>query len=109
MNNLKATCTDIGSFNQIRTPKLQNIELVAINLTAEYMSINTELQSFKSLQGAYLEPMIERSVYNKRRRKLFGYTEAVRIRLSEMFSHLADAFIVDPKPIPICNYARAGR
>lgn len=109
LNNLKTTCGDIESFSQIKQPKLSNIELVAINLTAEYMSINTELQLFRCLKGTYLEAMIERSVYNKRRRKLFDYTEAIRKRLSEMFSHFTDAFIVDSKPTPICNYARAGR
>jgi len=109
LNNLKATCADIESFHQVRTPKLSNIELVAINLTAEYMSINTELQLFRYFKGTYLQTMIERSVYNKRRRKLFGYTEAMRKRLSEMFFDFTDAFIVDSKPTPICNYARAGR
>lgn len=109
LNNLKDRCADIESFNQIRTPKLSNIELVALNLTAEYMSINTELQLFRCLKGTYLQTMIERSVYNKRRRKLFGYTEAIRKRISEMFSNFTDAFIVDSKPTPICNYARAGR
>ena len=78
LNNLKDRCADIESFHQIRTPKLSNIELVALNLTAEYMSINTELQLFRCLKGTYLQTMIERSVYNKRRRKLFGYTEAIK-------------------------------
>ena len=30
LNNLKATCGDIESFRQIITPKLSNLELVAI-------------------------------------------------------------------------------
>lgn len=62
LNNLKTTCEDIESFSQIRKPKLSNLELVALNLTAEYMSINTELQLFRCLKGTYLEPMIERSI-----------------------------------------------
>ena len=36
LNNLKNTCGDIESFHQIRTPKLCTLELVALNLTAEY-------------------------------------------------------------------------
>lgn len=55
LNNLKITCSDIDSFTQIRKPKLSNTELVALNLTAEYMSINTELQLFRKLQSTYLE------------------------------------------------------
>ena len=49
LNNLKLTCGDINSFTQIRTPKLNNLELVSLNLTAEYISINTEVQLFRCL------------------------------------------------------------
>ena len=108
-NNLNTTCGDIKSYSQIRKPKLSNLELVALNLTAEYMSINTEVQLFRCLKGTYLENKIERSVYNKRRRKLFDYTELIRKRLSEMFAHLSNTFLLDSMPTPICNYARAGR
>ena len=109
LTHLKETCGDIESFSQNRSPKLSNIELVAINLTAEYMSINTELQLFICLKGTRLESMIERSVYNKRRRKLFDYTESIRKRLSEKFAQFTDVFVLDSMPTPICKYARAGR
>jgi hypothetical protein len=109
LNNLKTVCSDIESFPQIRKPKLGNMELVAINLTAEYMSINTELQLFRCLKGTYLESMIERSVYNKRRKKLFEYTESIRKRLSETFTQFTNVFVLDSMPTPICKYARAGR
>ena len=109
LNNLRATCLDIDSFYQIRKPKLGNLELVALNLTAEYMSINTELQLFRCLKGTYLELLIERSIFNKRRKRLFVYTEAIRRRLSEKFAEFTDIFIIDSLPTPICKYARAGR
>lgn len=109
LNNLKITCGDIESFTQIRKPKLDNLELVSLNLTAEYMSINTELQLFRCLKSTYLESMIERSVYNKRRKKLLNYTESIRKRISEMFAEFTDVFVVDSMPTPICKYARAGR
>ncbi len=105
LNNLKLTCGDINSFTQIRTPKLNNLELVSLNLTAEYISINTEVQLFRCLKGSYLETKIERSVYNKRRRKLFDYTESIRKRLSERFAEFTDVFVVGSMPRPICKYA----
>ena len=108
LNNLKITCQDIDSFTQIRTPKLSNLELISLNLTAEYMSVNTELQLFRCLKGTYLESLIERSVYNKRRRKLFDYTESIRKHISQMFVEFTDVFVVDSMPTPICKYARAG-
>ena len=53
LNNLKATCTNIKSFRQIRTPKLSNLGLVVINLTAEFMSINIE--TLEKISGYFLK------------------------------------------------------
>jgi len=73
------------------------------------MSINTELQLFRFFKGTYLEPMIERSVYNKRLINLFNYTESIQQKLSEHFAQFTDVFIIDSIPTPICKYTRAGR
>ncbi|KAA6327598.1 hypothetical protein EZS27_023432 [termite gut metagenome] len=97
------------SFKQIRQPKLSDLELVALNLTAEYMSYNSELHIFRIIKETYLDVKIERSIYNKRRRKLFDYTEKIRQRLSEKISHLSNLFIVDLTPIEICKMGRAKR
>ena len=70
LKHLKETCGDIKSFYQIRTPKLSNLELAAMNFGTLNMSINTALHLFRCLKGTYLEPIIERSNYNKRRRKI---------------------------------------
>ena len=50
---------------------MSDLELVALNINAEYMLINTELQLFRQVLGTDLDGKIERSVYNKRKRKLF--------------------------------------
>ena len=63
-------CSHIESFLQIRQPKLFNLELISFNITAEYISYNTELQLFRAIKRTFLEDKIERSGYNKR--KLFG-------------------------------------
>ena len=84
----------IKSFSQIRQPKLSDIELAALIITAEYMSYNSELQLFRVIKGTELEGKIERSVYNKRRRKLVGYTEKIRQTISQKFSHLSNLFVI---------------
>lgn len=109
LEELTKNCSHIASFKQIRQPKLSNIELVALNLTAEYMSINTECQLFRFITGTELASKIERSNYNKRRRKLFCYTEEVRKCLSEKFTVFTDVFIIDSTPIEICKIGRAKR
>jgi hypothetical protein len=47
LKELKNTCGHIESKHQIRIPKLSDLELVALNITAEYMSIHSELQLFR--------------------------------------------------------------
>jgi hypothetical protein len=106
---LQENCSHIKSFSQVRQPKLSNLELVALDLTAEYMSYNTELQLFRVIKNTELDGKIERSNYNKRRRKLKSYTEQVRQCLSQKFSHLSSLFIVDSTPLEICRPSRAKR
>jgi hypothetical protein len=55
---------------QIRQPKMSDLELIAVDLTAEDMSIDSERQLFRVLPQE-LSSRIEHSVYNKRRRALF--------------------------------------
>jgi len=103
LHKLTETCSHIESFSQVRQPKLSNLEIVALNLTAEYISYNSELQLFRTIKGTELEDKIERSVYNKRRRKLVGYTEKIRQSFSQKFAHLSNLFIVDSAPVQICK------
>lgn len=109
LSELQNTCGHISSRKQIRVPKLSDIELVALNITAEYMSIHSELQLFRAIKGTFLASSIERSVYNKRKRSLCGYIEKIREHLSSKFSNFTDVFIVDSTPIEICKISRANR
>jgi hypothetical protein len=68
--------------NQIRKPKLTDIELIALNITSEYLGIDSERELFRRLPQFILDK-IERSVYNRRRRQLFFYIEQVRKKLAE--------------------------
>ena len=109
LKELTNTCGHITTSKQIRVPKLSDLELVALTVTAEYMSINSELQLFRMLSGTVLENKIERSVFNKRRRSLFPYFEKIRIVLSGKFSEFTDVFVVDSTPVEICKISRALR
>ena len=109
LDTLQKKCSHIECFYQIRKPKLSNLELIALNLTAEYMSINTELQLFRCLKNSPLEHKIERTVYNRRKRRLFPFLELIRSSLSESLSALSTTFIVDSTPLEICKYSRANR
>ncbi len=90
---------------QIRRPKLTDKELVAINLTSEYMGIDSEHQLFRTLPNILLSK-IERSVYNRRKRKLFPFIEQIREKLSNRFNKFEDYFIIDSMSLEVCKLSR---
>jgi hypothetical protein len=94
--------------NQIRKPKLKDIELIAMNLTAEYLSIDSECQLFRVIPDS-LKIKIERSVYNRRKRKLFTAIEFIRQELSNKFNEFENYFIVDSMPLEVVKLSRSSR
>jgi len=93
---------------QRRKPLLSDIEVVSINLAAEYLGIDSECDLFRKLPPE-LSLNIERSVYNRRRRRLFPYLEKIREKLSDFLNQDQDHFIIDSMPLEICKLSRSGR
>ena len=93
---------------QIRKPKLSDKELISMNLTSEYMGIDSESQLFRILPLS-LYSKIERSVYNRRKRKLFYAQDQIRKKLVHQFHEFEDYFIVDSMPLEVCKLSRASR
>ena len=93
---------------QKRKPKLSDIELIAMNLTAEYMGIDSECQLFRDIPFI-LKDKIERSVYNRRKRKLFFAIESIRKELSHKFNEFENYFIVDSMPLEVVKLSRSSR
>lgn len=109
LNHLHSLNVSFDEFIQIRKPKLGNLELIGMNLTAEFMGIHSECQLFRDIKATYLASLIERSVYNRRKRNLFNQIEKVRQLLAKDFNEFEDAFIIDSMPLEICKNARATR
>ena len=109
LKNLRNLDINTEIFNQIRTPKLSNLEIISMNITAEYMSIDIECHLFRLIKGTYLQGLIERSVYNQRKRKLFGLLENIRMTLSNTFNEFEDYFEVDSTPLEVCKNSRASK
>lgn len=119
MNNFEASYEKILEFlktisekenflKQIRKPKLSDIELISINFTSEYLSIDSECQLFRILPTS-LRNKIERSVYNKRKRKLFYAISEIQELISNKFNELEDFYIIDSMPLEIVKLSRSGR
>jgi len=93
---------------QRRKPMLSDIEVVSINLAAEYLGIDSECDLFRKLPPE-LSSNIDRSVYNRRRRRLFPYLERIRRELSDLLNEDEDHFIIDSMPLEVCRLSRSGR
>ena len=96
--------SDVG-----RKQKMSDLEVVALSLTAEFMSIDSENSLFKEINREQISNLIERSQFNKRRRKLFFFLEEVRTKLASRFLEFEDYFIVDSMPLEICKFSRHRR
>ena len=119
MNNFKANYVKIlevlqeitkteNFLNQKRKPKLKDIELISLNITSEYLGIDSECQLFRIIP-LELKQKIERSVYNKRKRKLFNTIEFIRKQIVFRFNEFETFYIVDSMPLEIVKLSRSLR
>lgn len=93
-------------------PKFSDLEVVALSLTAETESIDSENWLFGSRLQEYAERMpnlISRRQFNDRRKSTAGLCEEIRKRLVLKMDGGEEQFFVDSKPIEVCRVARGGR
>ncbi len=93
-------------------PKFSDAEVITLSLLSEILMIDSENYLFKKLNKNYkkLFPnLIERSVYNKRRKMLFKLIETLRVNILQELTYGEDTFIVDSMPLPISKFSRAKR
>ncbi|MET3732968.1 hypothetical protein ABID46_002560 [Moheibacter stercoris] len=87
---------------------MKDLELISLALTAEFMGIDSENHLFRNLPTS-LKTKIERSVYNRRKRKLAFEINEIRLKLAQQFNEFEDCFIVDSMPLEICKIAISSR
>jgi hypothetical protein len=93
-------------------PKFSDAEVITLSLLSECLMFDSENYLFKMLHKNHpsdFPSLIERSRYNRRRRRLAPFKEQVRQYLVEHLAEGEDTFIVDSMPIPICQFSRAKR
>lgn len=92
-----------------RTPKISDLEIISLNLTSEYMSIDSENLFFKKLKSCHADDfprLIDRTQFNRRKKHLFYYLDKIRLALAKTLIEFEDHFIVDSMPLQICKIAR---
>ncbi len=93
---------------QRRQPMLSDLELVSLSLTAEYMGFDSENNLFRLLPES-ISSKIERSLYNRRGRRLLNHIDEIRSKLASCFNEFEDYFIVDSMPLEVCKLSRSSR
>ncbi len=104
---------DKGNYPRRGTvPRFSDVEVIALSLTAECLSIDSENYLFSKLNKEYIaefKNMISRRQYNDRRKLLFEKIERVRKLIAERINRQADVFAIDSMPVEICKISRMQR
>ncbi|AZB23337.1 hypothetical protein EG339_01230 [Chryseobacterium bernardetii] len=72
------------------------------------MGIDSENHLFRQLPGLISEK-IKRSIYNRRKRKLYLKINEIRLKIAHSFNEFEDYFIADSMPLEICKISRSAR
>lgn len=105
----------VNDKGNIRRPgpvqRFSDLEVVALRLTAESKSLDSENWLFSKLNHSrHLFPnLISRRQYNDRRKSLCGLMEEIRKKIAESIDGFEDYFCVDSKPIEVCRPSRGKR
>jgi len=93
-------------------PKFSDLEVVALSLTAESESIDSEKWLFDYKLQEYKDKipnLISRRQFNARRKNTAGLCEDIRKRIAAQMDGGETQFFVDSKPIAVCRVARGKR
>jgi len=92
-------------------PRFSDLEVIALSLTAEHLSIDSENLLFDRLKEyrAEMPNLISRRQYNDRRKYTRYLCEKIRKLVAEKMDGAEEYFCVDSKPIEVCRLARASR
>ena len=92
-------------------PKCSDLEVIALNLTAEIMSIDSENYLFALLEDyrSEMPNLISHRQYNDRRKYTADLCERIRKRIVERLDGSEDIFVIDSKPVKVCQLSRGKR
>ena len=101
--------SDLNFYFKPITPKLSDLELISLIILAEFKSIDSEYQLFRDIKDFDIGSKIERSVYNRRKRKLFPFMGEIRTKMVEKLNDFEKYCVVDSMPLEVCKLARSSR
>lgn len=92
-------------------PRFSDLEVVALSLTAEHLSIDSENNLFDRLKEYKTEMpnLISRRQFNDRRKFTAELCETIRKRIASKMDGAEEYFCIDSKPIEVCRLSRGLR
>ena len=93
-------------------PKMNDCSIIALSICAESIGIDSENYLWSKILKDYkgdFPGLIDRSNFNKRRRRLHLFIHEVTRHLAEKMNKSEDIFLMDSIPIPVCKIAREKR
>ena len=99
-----------GNFqNYPVTPKMNDLQLVALSLSMEALGIDSENLLWSKIKKDYagLFPnLIDRSRFNRRRKRLHSYIINVQEHIADKLQQTSRHMIIDSVPVPVVKLAR---
>ena len=93
-------------------PRFSDLEVIALRVSAEKYSIDSESLMFPLLEGYHktdFPNLISRCKFNDCRKFTANLCEQIRKHIAQAIDGDEDYFCIDSKPIPVCRCARAKR
>ncbi len=90
-------------------PKMSDIEIISLSVTMEVLGIDSENYFFSKLLNEYSRQfpnLIERSRFNRRRKKLAEQLNYCWSHLSKIINEYEDTYVIDSMPIPVIKLVR---
>jgi hypothetical protein len=90
-------------------PKMTDCEIIALSLVSESLGIDSENYLWGKLKCDHANDfpnLIHLSNFNRRRKKLYPYTELLNQKVANEMNLDEDVYLADSIPVPICKLAR---
>ena len=95
-----------------RQPKMNDCSIITFSICAESLGIDSENYLWSKLKKDYSKDfpdLIDRSNFNKRRRRLHLFINEATKKLSAGLNEGENVFIIDCIPVPVCKITREKR
>ena len=112
-HHLAEHCNDDDNFFIYRhKPKMPDLQIVALSITAESLGIDSENLLFSKLKKEYLSDfpsLVDRTNFNRRRKRMAYYISLISQSIGDTIEPEKHTYIIDSLPLPICKNVRINR